>query len=159
MRNVAALVLKVGGWLLMLALLWTFTPNVTRAVNVASDETVLCGGVFGLRDFGGWRDGWGGHMSLCDPVATCTRGTLDIRIGFHPQTTGIPMVNVDEHLMAAGISAGISAGPQTIHVSFSRQVIRRVDGRLAIVQQRVSCRDRVFLGRQTNVWLLWVVQP
>jgi hypothetical protein len=80
---------------------------------------------------------------------------LNIRLSFKARTTGFLSADTDEHLLAQGIQAGVSAGPQALNVSFYRPVIR--GGK--VVQQRVSCRDKAFRDPLANLWVVWVVQP
>jgi hypothetical protein len=149
-RNLAVLVVKVGGWLLMLALLWTATPNVTRAADGVPgnpEGQVICGGVFGLRDWTAWRSGWGSHDDPCDIEESCVRGVLELRLPFTPQGTGLISADTDEHLLSQDIHAGVSLGPRVARVSFWS------DGR------RVSCRDEAFRDELANLWVIWIVRP
>jgi hypothetical protein len=141
---------------MLLAVAWVLSlPAPSRAVDVASSDTVVCGGVLGLRGWADWHNGWGNHASACLAGQRCVRGVLEVSLDFRPRTTGFISADTDEHLLAQGIHAGVSLGPQTAKVSFWRDVIRK--GR--IVAQRVSCRDRAFRNPLANVWLVWIVQP
>ena len=151
-RNAVAWLLAAS--IVLVGLAWMARPASSQ--SAPDPETrVVCGGVFGLRSWPGWRNGWGGHDSNCIAGQTCVKGTLNITLALTPSRTGFISADTDEHLLAQGIHAGVSLSPRTAHVSFYRQVLRR--GRL--VNQMVSCNAGVFRDRLSNLWVVWVVRP
>jgi hypothetical protein len=151
-RNAAALLLASAT--VAVGLVWLARP--AEGATAPDPETrIVCGGVFGLRDYPGWRNGWGNHDSNCIAGQVCRNGVLTITLAFTPSRTGFISADTDEHLLAQGIHAGVSLGPRTARVSFYRQVLRGGE----LVSQKVSCSARVFRGRLTNLWLVWIVRP
>ncbi len=153
-RNVRAWLLAAATPVLGAAIMCA-APMPVHAVDVASNDLIVCGGVFGLRGWADWHNGWGAHDSACIGGQSCVRGVLNIDLAFKASGTGFISADTDEHLLAQGIHAGVSLGPRTAKVSFYRDIIRKG----AIVRQRVSCRDRAFRDRLANLWVVWVVRP